>query len=178
VLHGYVDIMRVLIEAGANLEVRDDMQSTSLYLAVTVSLEAVELLLNAGADPNTKVWGQTALCRISSQVPPSAEQLAFVADQMADTLAMLPPDMRITPPESPTVDPEPIISLLVSRGADVREADDGLTSLHCAVQAGSIRAAKCLIRLGADLDRANDEGLTPRQMIKVKQDPEWLSLLL
>ena len=50
-----VDILRYLLENGAEINVKDDQGYTPLLLAIeTESLDAFKLLLDNGADPNSK----------------------------------------------------------------------------------------------------------------------------
>jgi len=49
--HGHVSIMSLLIERGADVSLQNDWLSTPLHLAER-NMEAIRILLEAGADPN------------------------------------------------------------------------------------------------------------------------------
>jgi len=58
VLDGHIDLVKFLLQRGANLETRKDDMTPLMY----ASGSCVELLLNAGANPNAKTpWGTDAL---------------------------------------------------------------------------------------------------------------------
>jgi len=50
---GHLNIMRLLVEVGAELNVQNDDDSTALHLAEK-NIESIRILLEAGADPNVK----------------------------------------------------------------------------------------------------------------------------
>jgi len=50
---GYLNIMRLLIEAGAELNIQNDSDSTALHLTEK-NMDSIRMLLEAGADPNIK----------------------------------------------------------------------------------------------------------------------------
>ncbi|KAF8542347.1 ankyrin repeat-containing domain protein, partial [Trichophaea hybrida] len=59
---GYTDIIKLLLERGADIEVTSDENKTALYLAVEANLKnIVEQLLDHRADPTRRKSGQNAL---------------------------------------------------------------------------------------------------------------------
>ena len=50
---GHLNIMRLLIEAGAELNIQNDYDSTALHLTEK-NMDTIRILLEAGADPNIK----------------------------------------------------------------------------------------------------------------------------
>lgn len=61
---GHLDVLRVLVDAGSQINAQDYLGTTSLHFAVHEGhLEAVQFLLARGADPNMSTTsGSTALC--------------------------------------------------------------------------------------------------------------------
>ncbi|MDX8411801.1 MAG: ankyrin repeat domain-containing protein [Mariprofundaceae bacterium] len=53
VKYGHVNIMHLLIEAGADLNARNDFDSTPLHLTEK-NIDTIRILLEAGANPNIK----------------------------------------------------------------------------------------------------------------------------
>lgn len=51
--HGHLNVMALLIKHGADVDAQNDWLSTPLHLAER-NMEAIRLLLEAGADPNIK----------------------------------------------------------------------------------------------------------------------------
>ncbi|CZR64705.1 uncharacterized protein PAC_14604 [Phialocephala subalpina] len=65
--NGHPDVVRYLLERGANLHARDPMMDTPLALAVAQGhIEVVEVLLRAGANPNLKALDGTTTAIIAA----------------------------------------------------------------------------------------------------------------
>jgi len=63
---------------------------------------------------------------------------------------------------------------LISHGADPNRADEfGQTGLHKAAVCGYVKAARCLIALGADPDRKDARGLRPADVARLNRR-RWL----
>jgi ankyrin repeat protein len=140
--HGFVDIMRWLLDHGADVNARNVRHSTPLHLACESGhLEASKMLLDHNADVNARGrWGV---------VP-----LHFVVISIFHT-GDLPKTMQ----------------LLLDRGADVNARDDdGHTPLHASSwwqrenydpRKGTTEGARLLLDYGADMNAETNEGKTP-----------------
>jgi ankyrin repeat protein len=143
-----------------------------VYAARTLRPEALELLLEAGADPNLANAApdreeDTALHGVSrhgGQVGPVIEAgvrtmkalLAKGADPRARNR------QRGTALQYAAAQRPELAVMLIEAGADVRAADaTGRTPLHAAAQGGQLALARTLIDRGADVNAEEGGGLTP-----------------
>ena len=135
---GRTEVAKLLLEAGANINCRDDRGQTPLHRMLDnrvsgssiypPSKDMVELLLVKGADVHLKDKdGRTPL---------------HLAAESADA---------------------DIVELLLDKGAEVNAKDDesGFTALHHAARFGNKDAAEVLISRGADINAKDKEGHTP-----------------
>ena len=136
--NGYMDIVKILIEAGADVNTTDE-DGTSLFMYAVAGrweydgyerhTDIVKMLMKAGANIyTTNQYGRTALM--------------FAAEAgHVDTL-----------------------KLLINRGADVNDTDkvDGSTALIYAAKQGKAVSMNILMDAGADVDYPNKKGVTAR----------------
>ncbi|KPK36438.1 MAG: hypothetical protein AMJ65_16175 [Phycisphaerae bacterium SG8_4] len=135
---GRTEAAKLLLEAGANVDAKNDGGQTALHVILDLtkskytyyrlSKDTVELLLAKGADVNLKDKdGRTPL---------------HLAAESADG---------------------DIIELLLDKGAriDARDEESGSTALHRAAQSGNKNAAELLIAKGADINAKDKQGHTP-----------------
>jgi nucleotide-binding universal stress UspA family protein len=150
---GRTEAVKLLLEAGANVNAKNDFGQTALHRPLDIrnsdykyrlSKDTVELLLNKEADVNLKDKdGRTPL------------HLAA---------------------ESAGAD---IVKLLLDKSARVNEKDDesGFTALHHAARFGNKDAAELLIARGADINAKDKRGHTPLY-VAVNHDYKVAELLI
>jgi ankyrin repeat protein len=152
--------IETLLQAGADIEVRDEKGKTALmYAAYYRIAKQVELLLRFGADPNAIDDDGAPLLTHSTSVPITRTLLAAGAD----------PNLRHTHDGrtplmyAATAGNIPLIGFLLSAGADITATDhQGWTALHHACQpSGGPGAIRALLAAGADPDTHDARGLTP-----------------
>lgn len=120
--------LRLLVEGGADLDIRESEGRSCVHLAVSVtrSVELLEILLDAGADPNAR--------DLDGDLP-----LHFAPRSEERSLAHW---------EAGT---KPILDLLLAVTVDIdTRNDEGVTPLQRAVQVNGIRSAEYLVAHGAD----------------------------
>ena len=144
-------ICRMLVEAGAPVQLRDNWGNTVLHLAASLGLEeTVRLALDRGADIEALDGdGWTPL-------------LHYHVARKYD----------LTPGH------EAVLKLLVDRGAQLSaQCPNGLTALHYAAVQGEYSTARLLIDRGADLSITDNSGFTPLYLAAIGGHVEVFELL-
>jgi ankyrin repeat protein len=133
VKNGSIEAVRFLIEKGVDVNYRRGSELIPLHLAAAAGKkQMVELLLNAGADPNPPM---------GSGVSPPLHDVIIRADEQAS---------------------EEIVRLLVAAGADVNAPGSlQYTPLHHAVVRGSPALVRFLLESGAQVNAVDIDGRTP-----------------
>jgi ankyrin repeat protein len=141
---GSVEAMRILIEAGADVNARNAFDATALIWCAS-DLAKVRLLVEKGADVNAKSkQGKTPL---------------LVAANHSGT--------------------EPIVRLLIAKGADAKAVDGFLnTSLIVAADADDTEVVSLLIGKGVDVNAKNRAGNTALMSAAGNRNLEAVQLLL
>ncbi|XP_014679106.1 PREDICTED: putative ankyrin repeat protein RF_0381 [Priapulus caudatus] len=143
---GQLDIVRLLLEAGANANAADSYGVTSLHIAACPGrLDIMRLLLEAGADPNV------------------------AETKSGDTPLM----WAVTEGE------EAVVRMLLSHGADANAADSyGQTSLYHAACFGRLDIVRLLLEAGADANAADSYGVTSLHIAACYRQLDIVRLLL
>ncbi|KAI9438067.1 hypothetical protein H4582DRAFT_232826 [Lactarius indigo] len=149
---GSTDIMRWLLNHGADPNAREDDRRTALHLAaLNLHLEAVQVLLEYNADVNSRSEeGQTPLHDTISydEWPPEGERIG-------------------------------VVRRLLEHGADPNACDDKhSTPLHQASSRGFLEVARMLLSYGANVDEKDGEGKTPFEVASAEGQDEMKKLLL
>jgi ankyrin repeat protein len=149
--HGQVDIMRWLLDHGADTNSRDKYCMTPLIQAAVngMNLEAVQVLLEHNADTNSRqITGNTSLSLIL--------EYRVWKGQVVD-----------------------IVHRLLEHGADPNIPDnDHRTALHEASSRGLLDATRLLLSYRAKIDEKDRSGRTPFQLAASKGHHEVTKLLL
>jgi ankyrin repeat protein/mono/diheme cytochrome c family protein len=205
---GSVETMEALLDAGADVKASNGRKATALHWAIADPAK-MKLLVIKGADVNAKtVEGRTAL-HAAVMLPAGAPVVKLLlevgADVDARTIVGTTPlfgaaftgvehtrlllDKGANPnavsqtgatPLMSTHDSD-VVSLLVSRGADVKaRSKRGETALADAAARGDVEAVKLLLEKGADANARDYRGYTPlMQAAQYDRDsPEIVRALL
>lgn len=152
---GHDDVIAALARGGADLEATNERGATALVLAARGRPQAVEALLDAGADPTTE-------CDVDGMLVTFDLMLA----------AAISSDAVPTPDELP-FDHRPL-----QRGRD------SVTALHAAALGGDARSVLHLLQAGADPDAVAYGAFTPlhaaaaRGALTTDDDHEQITALL
>ncbi len=151
VVNGYSEIVKVLIDAGADLEkVENEYRGDKLlHIAVIYGrVEAIRLLIDKKADVNTTNNADDTPLHIAAR-----SQYNYSTQQLLD--------YRLQPP--PFKKRKEIIIALIDAGADLEAVNkDGDKPLHIAAALGGVKTVRLLIDKGADVNTRNPiNGNTP-----------------
>ena len=161
--HRHTDVVRALIDAGADIEAKDRCTERSPLLKASISGNAanVNLLVRAGASVHvTDVTGRTGLIHASA---------LGHTDTVRTLLCM--PEVEVDKAESSTgctalhhaVNSKraEVLEVLIDAGADIEAKDDmGHSPLHSACHQGELAIVKMLVRAGAGVSVTDNEGDT------------------
>ncbi|KAL3900854.1 MAG: hypothetical protein SGPRY_012381 [Prymnesium sp.] len=158
---GLIPQLQLLLDCGVAVNSATFDERCALHLAAAEgNVQAVEVLLNAHADPNMKDrWGGTPLrdavreghVKVAQMIRDAGGRLAFSqAEEFAEMSA------RVQNSDGDG------ISMLVDCGVDVNETDYlGRTALHVAASTGRANMAKLLLSLDAKINKPDMWGHTP-----------------
>jgi ankyrin repeat protein/mono/diheme cytochrome c family protein len=156
---GGLDMMRLLLDQGADPNARNHRQAAALVWAST-NLEAVKLLLERGADPNVRsVEGRTPLFIASTQ-PQGAGLMAVLLDKGAnpDAKDLVGRTALMNAAAAGSVES---MRLLLAKGAKPNLAmESGSAALLDAARSRNLAAVKLLIDHGADVNLRSKRGAT------------------
>ncbi len=185
-VRGWDDGCALLLEAGANPNVRDRYGWTPLHLAADNGDPAVvRRLLSAGAKVNAADARSslTPLHRAAFKANTTAVELLLEsgADPNAKTTARRSSGLTPLHWAASSNNPEAaaVLRQLIAAGGDPATGDEyAMTPLHFAALARNRPAVKVLIAAGAPLDKRNDRGQTPLHFAVEQDDFDTVSTLL
>jgi ankyrin repeat protein len=186
---GSPQAMRILLDAGADVNLKNTFDATALLWAAGDPVKA-RMLIEAGADVKARSkQGQSPLL-IAAEVEGGSEIVRLMLAKGADAKAA---GFRGRMPLHAACDAGDIdsVRLLLAAGADVNQADGGgYTPLHSAVFSGNLALVKLLLEKGARVNVANRFagqvkfgsidmiGLTPLMYATPHGTPEMVRALL
>ncbi len=156
----HVEVAKVLIEHGADLNQQDGSGNSSFILACAKGhLETIQLLIKHGANvemPNGNGWTPLLVAVDQDQVAAAK----FFISQGANINAEYP-NGRNALMKAAELGNEQLVNLFIEKGADVNHTNSsGANALIDAAVAGHDKVVKLLIQGGAKLDRRDGEGWT------------------
>jgi ankyrin repeat protein len=178
-----LDIVRILIEHGADVNARDESGGTVLFFALgdNTPVEVIKFLLTRGAHPGLKDdYGTTVLHEAAAEG--LTDLVALFLDSGTD-VDLRDADRQAPLHEAVWQDNKEMVELLLARGADVSARDkNGDTPLHIAAMNGYGPLFDLLVSRGADPKAKNKQRLTPvacarsappQKMIRLTPEGAW-----
>ena len=153
---GYVEIMQLLLSAGADVNAKNIFGQTALHIASYFSAEnAIKVLLDADAHIDAEVDGITALHMAVFRGHNAAVQMLLNAKE-----GILPPTVLHVAADTGNVE---TLSLLLQekRLVDLSAKDSyGCSVLHTGSASGHLNVVKMLLAAGADVLSKGEDGCT------------------
>ncbi|WYZ43460.1 hypothetical protein EsH8_VI_001159 [Colletotrichum jinshuiense] len=177
-LNGHVEVVKFLLERGADVTVATNDGRTPLYTASQNGHpEIIKLLLDKGADITVVTkHGQTPLHAASENSHPEVVRLLIELGSDINTAT----NNGLTPLHLASENGHPeVVRLLIELGADTTVVTKhGQTPLHAASENSHPEVVRLLIELGSDINTATNNGLTPLHLASENGHPEVVRLLI
>ena len=172
------ELVKMLIERGADVKTRTDVGSTPLHSAADRGdLEIMEILIAHGADVNAKITGGTTPLHGAAWGGDAAVMkllLSKGAEADAKRSDGLTPLINAAGPGAESHGKE-CVELLLAKGVNVNATDEnGETPLHKAAYYGNKDVVELLLVHGASINATNKNGQTP---LNIATKPEITALL-
>lgn len=165
-MEGDVNLVRLLIQSGADLNKTDNVGRTGVFFAASANHpEVVEALLAAGADPNRPAVDKTS--PLLAAVDQRADQcikilLKYHADANAVSDEGHSPLMIAADRYRASTD---TVQMLLAAGAKVNlRAKDGGSALMAAINSDNAEQVTLLLDAGADATAKLNDGRTPQDL--------------
>ncbi len=164
---GSMDMVRLLLGAGAAVDDAWGNSGTALMNAALIDdlapvrFEMMQLLLDAGADPNNMDANGYTLMDYED-VHGDVEMVRFLLDAGADPEN--PQGSHRPLPHAVTTGDTQMVRLLLGAGANPGDGVEGDTLLHVAVRNGFTGIVSALVDAGADIEGRDSRGRTAMQV--------------
>jgi len=171
------EIVKYLVDKGANVNSQDEVGSTPLHYSAESSLEIVKYLVNKGAYVNAQNNNDETPLHLAIEKT-SLEIVKYLVDKGADVNTKN--EEGLTPLHyACSYGTLEIVKYLVEKkNADVNSQDyDDFTPLHIAVSKNSLEIVKYLVDKGADINSKNNENKTPLDIARIKGNNEIVDFL-
>ena len=175
---GYVDVVRLLLDRGAEVSCKDNKGKTPLhYAAVKGHAHVAVVLLDRGAEVNGQASGEMTPIHYAAWYA-HADVVRLLLDRGAEV--NVKDNAGLTPLHFAAKDVYvDVIMLLLNRGADVNAKDNnGWTPIHDAAWYGHVDVATLLLGRGAEVNVKDNDGWTPLHHAAEMGHIEIVALLL
>lgn len=170
-IRGVPGVVSILLSHGASVNARDSLQDTPLLVMVERGHRAkkaiAELLVEKGADVNAvNTVGYTVLHKMALL------NIGYSWPEIRAGVGSTFNDFRVS-----VADALETVDFLVSHGAKVNAAKDGLTPLHFAATTEKPELVELFIKRGSDINARSKSGETPLQFARSSRCPESVAVL-
>ena len=176
---GQCESIKVLLDSGMNVDLRDNFGRTPLHCASDQRHRlAIELLLDMGADPNARDNAGVTLIHDTAQAGDERLMQRLLGDARVDLSATTARGLTILH-SAATGRSTNIVGMLLDRGAAIEaRGDDGCTALHLAAFWGKEGVVRLLIEAGANVNAKRNDKATPRSLAAAANHESIEKLLL
>jgi len=175
---GYTDIVKVLLDKGAEVDRPDSENFTALHAASEKgNADIVKMLLDKGANVNYLNGGIFTALYIASEVG-NADIVKMLLDKGADVNSLN--DEKFTALYIASINGyADIVKMLLDKGADVNYLNGGIfTALYVASENGHADIVKMLLDKGADVNFLNNEKFTTLYIASEVGNADIVKMLL
>lgn len=178
--HCHTEIMRILIDKGADVNVKSTVEEYTFPLSIAIrnnSLEAIKLLVDSGANVNERINSRKVTPLYHAVSVKNAELVKLLLANSADV------DATNISGESALLlavkqDLEDVVQMLVDAGANLNQNGPCYSALHCAVVNSRVNLVKILLKAGADVNVVSKLGVTPLKLAVTVSNLEIVKLLV
>ncbi|XP_041105489.1 ankyrin repeat domain-containing protein 6-like isoform X2 [Polyodon spathula] len=174
---GHIEVVRILLKAGCDLDIQDDSDQTALHRAAVVgNTDVISALLQEGCavDRQDKA-GNTALHLACQNGHSQSCRLLLLGGSRPDTKNSVGETCLHVAARYNHV---AIITILLGAFCSVSDKNQaGDTPLHIAASLNHKKTARLLLEAGTDSTTLNNAGLTPLDLAREQNRPEVALLL-
>jgi len=182
-----MDVVELFIEAGMSPNVTTANGSPVVTAAASGNLEIVKLLVEKGADINSKSKVKGELTPLFAAILGNGKEkekqdtIKFLLDKGADVNArFISKDFEATPLMMAAAQKDTeIVRLILAKKPDIHavDASTGITALMMAVLNNNVENAKELLSQGADVNKKAKNNATALSLAKQENNKEMMSVL-
>lgn len=176
---GQCESMRVLLDSGMNIDLRDTFGRTPLHCASSQRHTlAIELLLDMGADPNARDDEERMLIHDAARVGDERILRRLLGDVRIDMSATTPSGCTVLH-HGAMGGHANIVRMLLDAGAEIEARDrKGNTPLHLAALRGKKAVVRLLVKAGANVNAKRNDTATARYLAAAANRESIQRLLL
>ena len=158
---GHTKVVRVLIDAGADIDTRNDDGRSPLHCASTSgSLEVVKMLVEAGAGVDV-TDDCVRTCLIFAAYYGHTETVRYLVGLPEVDVNHCDSQNETALHYAAKKGHAEVVQVLIDAGADIdTRNNDGHSPLHCASTSGALEVVKVLVEAGARANVTDDDGRT------------------
>ncbi|XP_065353676.1 uncharacterized protein LOC135948375 [Cloeon dipterum] len=178
-----IDLVRVLLQRGSDVNFKNKQGNSALYLAAGLNKnpQIVKILLQKGAKVNAKNNDNWTAIHCAASNNPNVEVIQKLLENGADVDSQTKLGATALHLAARNNKNPEIVKLLLGSGAKINaKENDNCTALHCAASNNpNVEVIQKLLENGANVDSQNEEGTTALHLAaRNNRNPEIVRLLL